>query len=91
MYNKNDYLYVRNHECNYLKCEHNTYGLYALFLDTIIFTVHCSIINLLWSLMSKSVTFRSVSYGPCSHTGVACVASDVLYMFSHSIPFLLLL
>ena len=30
-----------------------------------------SIINLLWSLMSKmSTTFQSVSYGPCSRTGV---------------------
>ena len=27
--------------------------------------------------MSKlSTMFRSVSYGPCSHTGVTCVASD---------------
>ena len=39
--------------------------------------VYCSIINLLWSLMSKiSMMFRSVSYGPCSRTGVTCVASD---------------
>ena len=39
---------------------------------------YCSIINLLWSLMSKmSTTFRSVSYGACSRTGVTCVASDV--------------
>ena len=39
--------------------------------------VYCSIINLLWSLKSKmSMTFRSVSYGPCSRTGVTCVASD---------------
>ena len=39
--------------------------------------VYCSIINLLWSLMSKmSTTFRSVSYGPCSRTGFTCVASD---------------
>ena len=39
--------------------------------------VYCSIINLLWSLMSKmSTTFRPVSYGPCSRTGVTCVASD---------------
>ena len=38
---------------------------------------YCSIINLLWSLKSKmSTTFRSVSYGPCSRTGVMCVASD---------------
>ena len=36
---------------------------------------YCSIINLLWSLMSKlSTTFRSVSYGPCSRIGVTCVA-----------------
>ena len=26
--------------------------------------------------MLKSTTFRSVSYGPCSRTGVTCVASD---------------
>ena len=38
--------------------------------------VYCSIINLLWRLMSKSTTFPSVSYGPCSRTGVTCVASD---------------
>ena len=39
--------------------------------------VYCSIINLIWSLVSKmSTTFRSVSYGPCSRTGVTCVASD---------------
>ena len=39
--------------------------------------VYRSIINLLWSLMSKmSMTFQSVSYGPCSHTGVTCVAAD---------------
>ena len=25
--------------------------------------------------MSKSTTFRSVSYGPCSSTGITCVAS----------------
>ena len=43
-----------------------------------LFPVYCSIINLLWSLMSKmSTTFRSVSYGPCSCTGVTCVASDL--------------
>ena len=35
--------------------------------------VYCSVINLLWSLMSKmSTTFRPVSYGPCSLTGVTC-------------------
>jgi len=28
--------------------------------------VYCSIINLLLSLMSKSTTFRSLNYGPCS-------------------------
>ena len=29
------------------------------------------------ALLSKmSTTFRSVSYGPCSRTGVTCVASD---------------
>ena len=39
--------------------------------------VYCSVINLLWSLMSKlSTTFRPVIYGPCSRTGVTCVASD---------------
>ena len=33
--------------------------------------------HLLWSLMSKmSTTFQSISYGPCSRTGVTCVASD---------------
>ena len=33
--------------------------------------------HLLWSLMSKmSTTFQSVSYGPCSRTGVTCVSSD---------------
>ena len=41
--------------------------------------VYCSIINLLWSIMSKmSMTFWSISYGPCSCTGVTCVASDTL-------------
>ena len=29
--------------------------------------------------MSKSTTFRSVSYGPCSRTGVTCVASDSVW------------
>ena len=39
--------------------------------------VYCSVINIFWSLMSKmSTTFRSVSYGLCSCTGVTCVASD---------------
>ena len=39
--------------------------------------VYSSIINLVRSLMSKmSTTFRSVSYGPCSRTGVTSVASD---------------
>ena len=39
--------------------------------------LYCSIMNLLWSLMSKmSTTFLSVSYRPCSRTGVTCVASD---------------
>ena len=41
------------------------------------FYYYCSIINLLWSLKSKmSTTFRPVIYGPCSRTGVTCVASD---------------
>ena len=34
--------------------------------------------------MSKSTTFRSVSYGPCSCTGVTCVASDfggIIYVY----------
>ena len=40
-------------------------------------TVVCNIINLLWSLKLKlSTTFRPVIYGPCSRTGVTCVASD---------------
>ena len=39
--------------------------------------VNCNIINLLWSLKSKlSMTFLHVIYGPCSRTGVTCVASD---------------
>ena len=59
---------------------YNIYNIYIYFLtkpanieynkyiahETTVY-VHCSIINLLWSLMSKmSTTFRSVSYGPCS-------------------------
>ena len=55
-------------------------GLY-MFIVKILFMAprmaYCSIINLFWSLMSKlSTTFQSVSYGPCSRTGVTCVASD---------------
>ena len=42
-----------------------------------IYFIDLCIIKLLWSLMSKrSTTFRSIDYGPCSRTGVMCVASD---------------
>ena len=41
--------------------------------------VYCRIINLLWSLLSKmSTMFRSVSYRPCSCTGVTCVLPQIL-------------
>ena len=40
--------------------------------------------------MSKlGTTFRSVSYGPCSRTGVTCVASDfggIIYIYNQIIP-----
>ena len=59
----------------YLKC--GTINIIVKILFMAPRMVYFSIINLLWSLMSKmSTTFRSVSYGPCSRTGVTCVASD---------------
>ena len=34
--------------------------------------------NLLWSInLLISMTFRPVSYGPCSHTGVPCVLAQI--------------
>ena len=54
-------------------CTNSFRSLIAAWLEP----VYCSTINLLWSLMSKSTTFRSISYGPCSRTGVTCVASDL--------------
>ena len=40
--------------------------------------VYLSMIYLLWSIFAEaSTTLRPVVYGPCSRTGVTCVASDL--------------
>ena len=58
-------------------CKGTTHLLLVNILFMAIRMVYFSMINLLWRFMSKmSTTFRSVSYGPCSRTGVTCVASD---------------
>ena len=48
---------------------------------------YCSIINLFRSLMSKmNTTFRSVSYGPCSRTGVGSLYPWVNILYDTGMP-----
>ena len=72
-------MYVKRHEQFEIGCGailNKIYYYNYYYYYKCLSCVYCSIINLLWSLKSKmSTTFRPGIYGPCSRTGVTCVAT----------------